>query len=139
MNKVRLFLISHSNLVQFIKFCAVGVSNMVVNYFIYYVIVFLNRDAYLLANVLGWIVSVFNSFIWNNKFVFQNKGSKQNIGYRLLKTYGAYGITLLLSSALLVVQVEYLGVSEFIAPIINLFVTTPINFMLNKFWAFRKK
>ena len=112
---------------------------MVVNYFIYYVIVFLNRDAYLLANVLGWIVSVFNSFIWNNKFVFQNKGSKQNIGYRLLKTYGAYGITLLLSSALLVVQVEYLGVSEFIAPIINLFVTTPINFMLNKFWAFRKK
>ena len=30
-------------------------------------------------------------------------------------------------------------VSEFVAPIINLLISVPINFVINKFWAFRGK
>jgi putative flippase GtrA len=34
-------------------------------------------------------------------------------------------------------MVNYLNISEFIAPILNLIITIPLNFLLNKFWAFR--
>lgn len=35
------------------------------------------------------------------------------------------------------VQICY--VSEWIAPIINLLVSVPLNFLINKFWAFKKE
>jgi putative flippase GtrA len=35
--------------------------------------------------------------------------------------------------------VGFFGVSKLIAPILNLLVSVPVNFLLNKFWAFRTK
>ena len=35
--------------------------------------------------------------------------------------------------------IDACGVSEYVAPIINLLVTVPLNFLLNKFWAFKAK
>ena len=65
----------------------------------------------------------------------------RSIGTRLLKTYIAYAATMLLGTVLLHFEVEVWGISELIAPIINICITTPINFVTNKFWAFanRKK
>ncbi|MEG2931919.1 MAG: GtrA family protein [Ruthenibacterium sp.] len=33
---------------------------------------------------------------------------------------------------------QYWGVSEWIAPVINLVITIPLNFILNKFWTFKQ-
>ena len=38
-----------------------------------------------------------------------------------------------------VLWVQVFHISEFIAPIINLLVSVPLNFIINKFWAFREK
>jgi len=43
-----------------------------------------------------------------------------------------------LSSALLFLLVQVIGISQMIAPIINLAITTPLNFVINKFWTFTK-
>ena len=57
----------------------------------------------------------------------------------MIKTYISYSFTgLFLSSILLVLWVQVLGISEFIAPIINLLISVPLNFIINKFWAFKK-
>ena len=55
----------------------------------------------------------------------------------LLKTFLCYGSTFLLGTVLLFVMVHYLKISEMLAPLINLVVTIPLNFILNKFWAFK--
>ena len=87
----------------------------------------------------------------------------------LLKTYASYALGFVLNTFLLILWVEILNIgkyfgfvgeiigwasgfitflpesltaeeiSEIIAPIINIFVTVPINFVINKFWAYRQK
>lgn len=56
---------------------------------------------------------------------------------RLGKTYISYGGTSILSNVLLWVEVAFFGVSRAIAPIVNLLVTIPLNFVINKLWTFR--
>lgn len=120
---------------QFIKFGLVGVINTLLSLFIYYILIHFNVH-YIIANLIGFILSVLNSFFLNNKYVFTNN-KKDKILKKLFKVYLSYGTTLLFGTLLLSLQVELLGVSELIAPVINLFFTIPLNFLLNRNWAFK--
>lgn len=56
-----------------------------------------------------------------------------------LKTYISYaGTGFVLSNILLILWVETCNILEIIAPLINLCVTTPINFFINKYWAYKR-
>lgn len=123
---------------QFVKFGIVGVSNTMVAYVIYLVFLLLGTH-YLVGSVVGFVVSVLNSFYWNNKYVFKDEEIVQrSIWKTLLKTFMAYGFTgLILANILLFLWVDVLNVSEIIAPLINLVVTIPLNFVINKLWAFK--
>lgn len=125
-------------LIQFIKFGLVGVSNTAISLLVYYIFLWINPAWYLAGNVAGWIVSVANAFFWNNKYVFAGSSSGWKAALKKLgKTYLSYGATFLLSTALLYLEVDILHWSAVISPILNLLVTIPLNFLLNKFWAFR--
>ena len=49
------------------------------------------------------------------------------------------GERLVVGGALLWLQSDILGIPVYIATILNLIVTIPLNFLLNKFWVYRKK
>lgn len=119
---------------QFIKFGFVGVSNTLISLAIYYVLVSMNVNI-IVANTVAFIISVLNAYFWNNKYVFKKKSRGHMVA--LVKTYIAYGFTFLLGTAALYGMVNYLDISKYIAPLINLCFTIPINFIINKFWAFR--
>ena len=120
---------------QFVKFGIVGVSNTLIYLLVYYIFIWINVELYLVGNVIGFVVSVFNSYYWNNRFVF--KAEKCYDVKSMVKAYISYGITSALSVVFIFILVEKLFVSEMIAPIINLIITIPINFLLNKYWIFR--
>ena len=125
---------------QFIKFGIVGASNTLISLGVYYLCFNLFHMHYQLANLLGFVVSVTNAYYWNSRYVF-NMGARRSLGQHLrtyAKTVTAYGGTYLLSTALLWLWVDALGVSENIAPLINLCITIPLNFIINKCWTFRK-
>lgn len=131
---------------QFVKFGIVGVSNTVISYLIYVVSLVLFRRFglfpkydYLASQVVAFVLSVLWSFYWNNKMVFKlREGQKRSVWKTLLKTYVSYSFTgLFLNSVLIVLWVRVLGISEFLAPVINLLISVPINFLINKFWAFQ--
>jgi putative flippase GtrA len=122
--------------IQFIKFGIVGLSNTAISLAIYYIFVLINPDFYVLGNVVGAIVSIANSFYWNNRFVFP--GSSTKLIIKLLKTYVAYGGSFILGTALLIIFVELIGISEYLAPILTLFITVPTNFLVNKYWTFKR-
>lgn len=119
---------------QFIKFGIVGLSNTLISLAIYYVLIYFKIN-YIIANTIAFIISVLNSYYWNSKFVFK-KSDEGNLK-PLIKTFMSYGTTFILSTILLFVMVDYLNISEIIAPILNLIITIPLNFLLNKFWAFK--
>lgn len=131
-------------LIQFIKFGIVGVSNTLLSYAINVAALLalsplrLSWD-YFAANIIAFILSVAWSFFWNNKYVFTAKeGEKRNIPAALFKTYVSYAVTgLLLANILSFIWVDVIGISKFIAPLLNLVISVPLNFILNKLWAFK--
>jgi len=132
----------YNGLRQFVKFGLVGVSNTFVSLAVYYIFYFISEDLYFVGNAVGFIVSVLNAYYWNSKFVFKEDktdGKKRKNFAVLLKTYICYGSTFLLSEIMIIVEVELLNISGVIAPIINLLVTIPLNYVLNKFFAYGEK
>ena len=131
---------------EFLQFGLVGVSNTIISYLLYVVTLLLVSKSgvkfdYIIANIVSWLLSVLWSFYWNNKFVFKKEeGEKRNIWAALFKTYVSYGFTgLILNNILSVSWVSVLHISKMLAPIINLVISIPINFFMNKLWAFGKK
>ncbi len=134
-------------IIQFIKFGIVGVSNTMISYLIYVAVIFLceafdiwQKADYIVATVISFALSVLWAFYWNKRFVFELDGTKKNILLALLKTYISYSFSgLFLKSLLSVFWVEIMNVSKFLVPFLCLIITVPVNFLLNKFWAFKKK
>ena len=129
---------------QFIKFGIVGCTNTAVSYLVYAAVLFLMKPLavswdYVVGNVIAFLISVLWSFHWNEKYVFQTADRDTKARLKaLLKTYISYGFSgLILSNVLSWFWISYLGVNKLIAPLMNLVLTVPINFLLNKLWAFR--
>ena len=99
---------------QFVKFVLVGISNAIVLLAVYYTLLFLGIH-YIPAYIVGFALSVLNAYV-----------------------YVSYITTFLLSMVLLYLWVDVIHLSDKIAPIINICITTPVNFLMNKLWAFKK-
>ena len=54
------------------------------------------------------------------------------------KTVLGYASTYLLSVFLMWLWVDVIGIPEGIAPLLRLIITVPLNYVINKFWTFRK-
>ena len=132
------------SLVQFVKFGLVGVTNTAVSYAINILVLKLLQPYhlpwdYIAGNVTAFVLSVLWSFYWNNKYVFKKgEGQTRSLGKALLKTYVSYSLTgIVLANVLSYVWVDVLGISKYVAPLINLVISIPLNFIINKFWAFK--
>ena len=124
-------------ILQFIKFGLVGVSNTLVAWACYYFFLWLDEDLYMIGGIVGTVVSIANAFFWNDKYVFKSDNNDWRSKLkRLGKTYVSYGGTSLLGILLLWIEVRFWSISKAIAPPLNLIITIPLNFLLNKFWTF---
>lgn len=136
-----------NTLLQFVKFGIVGVSNTIISYLLYLVSLYLLAKGgvppsvdYIIAQFIGFVLSVLWSFYWNRKMVFKADNDRVPWVQALIKTYISYAFSgLFLSTVLSIVWVQFLGVSKLVAPILNLIISVPINFLMNKFWAFKEK
>lgn len=134
------------NLVQFVKFGLVGISNTFISYVLNVITLLLLKPFqagwdYIAANLVAFGLSILWSFYWNNRYVFTTeKGEHRSVFKTLVKTYISYGFTgIALNNVLSWLWIEKLGISKYAAPLINLIVSVPLNFIINKLWAFRSE
>lgn len=127
-------------IMQFAKFCIVGVSNFLISYVIYSILILrgYNKE---FSNLMGFLISVLNSYYWNSRYVFKDTGQKKRSWIKsLFKTYMSYMFSgLVLTELLLILWVDVLGIPQLLAPVLSLLITTPVNFIANKLWAFRRE
>lgn len=150
---------------QFIKFGLVGISNTVVSYVTYSVCYYVFHTNAHVANIMGFIISVLNAYLWQSRFVFkESEEGEHRVWWQvLIKTYVSYVFSgLFLTEILLVLWLNVFKISQYLspltallenfgiqmttedaavslAPFLNMVITIPINFCINKFWAYRQK
>lgn len=120
-----------------VKFGIVGCSNTLISLMVYYAGLYCGIH-YIISYVIGFLASVCNAFYWNNKYIFRNKQEKSTIN-AFVKVVASYGLSFLFSIGLMGVMVERLKISSIYAPIMKMVITIPLNFILNKFWAFKDR
>lgn len=122
------------NWFSFIKFLLIGMSNTIILFAVYYIVILIAGSGYYLAGqTVGYFLGVVNSYIWNSRFVF--KGGKAGAA-AFVKMCLCYLLTYFIQAGLLYLQVNILHISEYVAPVIAVIITTVINYFLNKFFAF---
>ena len=132
------------NLTQFVLFGIVGVYNTVISYLLNIMVLGLLSPFrlawdYIAGNLVAFLLSVLWSFYWNNRIVVTpGEGQSRNLWKALLKAYAAYGFTgIVLNNILSWIWISMFHISKYIAPLINLVISVPLNFVINKLWTFK--
>jgi putative flippase GtrA len=126
-------------LLQFIKFGLIGISNVLIGYLAYCLLLSFGLY-YLFANVIAFCVATLNAFYWNNKYTFKKDGNKREkyIYMRFVKMFATYIFTgVVISNTLLFFFVDIFSISKYISPLLGLGITVPSNFLINKYWVFK--
>ena len=126
-----------NKLLQYIKFGGIGISNTIISYIVYFLLVFWGFH-YLFASILGFFASIVNAYFWNNKYVFKEKAGESRVWWQIFfKTFLSYaGTGLILNNILLYLWLDIFGVHYIVGPAINICITMPMNFLLNKYFTY---
>ena len=125
-------------MLQFVGFGLIGLLNTVLSYGITNVCYYAFGLHEQISNLFAFLITVLISYLLNSRFVFEK--DKQPWYLALVKVYASYAFTeLILIGVLLFIEERLFGIPHYIATFVNLIITVPLNFLLNKFWAYRKR
>ena len=121
---------------QLAKFCVVGASGYAVNLAVYALLLNWANLHYRLAATGSFLVAVTNNYFWNRVWTFRHqRGHMAYQGLRfLIVSVVVYGANLLLLTLL----VEA-GLGKIVSQAIAVVLVTPLNFLGNKLWSFRRR
>jgi putative flippase GtrA len=123
------------NWVQLAKFSVVGASGYVVNLVVYTALLKGAGLHYALAATGSFVVAVTNNYTWNRLWTFHEQ--RGHVGWQglrfLIVALFAYGANL----GILAAFVES-GMNKILAQAIAVILVTPLNFLGNKLWSFRR-
>ena len=133
---------------QFVKFCLVGAMNTLVTLCTIFICKSLIGVNEYIANALGYIMGVINSFLWNKQWVFHSQG-------RISREAVRFAIGFAICYSLQLITVIALNTSSFgeieldtglmvvsgygLATIIGCAVYTILNFIYNRLVTFRNR
>ena len=124
-----------SNWEQLAKFCTVGAAGYVVNLAVYSLLLEWVGLHYIPAAIGSFLVAVANNYALNRVWTFRVE--RGNMGAQGLRFFVVSTVSLLANLAVLHVMVTA-GVGEIIAQAIAIVLVTPLNFIGNKLWSFRR-
>ncbi|MDE6704151.1 MAG: GtrA family protein [Muribaculaceae bacterium] len=133
---------------QFIKFCLVGAMNTLVTLCTIFICKSLLGMNEYVANAIGYVLGVINSFLWNKQWVFRSHGRFSREAIRFALGFAVcYSLQLLTVVALntssfgkIEVDTGIMVVSGYgFATLIGCGVYTVTNFIYNRLITFRKQ
>ena len=125
-----------SNWAQLAKFCVVGASGYLVNLAVFATLFKVMGFHYIPAAIGSFLVAVVNNYAWNRLWTF--RGSSGSVAYQGSRFLVVSVISLLANLAVLYALVEF-GLGALPAQAIAIVLVTPLNFVGNKLWSFRRR
>ncbi len=123
--------------IDLVKFLIVAVVTNILFVAVYEgtILAFSITESYLFIPYgLAFVISSFAAYLCNRFWVFRGK----HRGGTAVKFYVIYGSTFAFQMGMIYFVTHVLGWSKFIAPFPGLCITMPTNFLLNRFWTFKK-
>lgn len=133
--------------VQLLKYGVIGVSNTLITSVVFYVINTLMGLDYAVANTLGYILGLINSFVWNSTWVFRTGGNVwREAGLFALGFIICFALQMGVSQWLLSTSLHDLTISwlpmkntgENVIMCLSMVVYTLANYVYNRFVTFKK-
>ena len=118
------------------KFCVVGAVGYLINLAVYDVLLHAGLH-YLLAATCSFLVAVTSNYTWNRLWTFREE--RGHVGVQGMRFFvvslGALGANLLVLHLL----ITYGGLGRLLAQAVAIVLVTPLNFVGNKLWSFRRR
>jgi dolichol-phosphate mannosyltransferase len=129
-------LLSVRNWQQLGKFCVVGAVGYLINLAVYDALLHTGLH-YLLAATCSFLVAVTSNYAWNRLWTFRElRGHFGVQGMRFfVVSLAALGANLVVLHLLIV----YGGLGRLLAQAVAIVLVTPLNFVGNKLWSFRRR
>jgi putative flippase GtrA len=124
------------NWVQLAQFCAVGASGGVLTLAVYTLLLRGAGIHYLLAATGSFLVAVTSNYTWNRLWTF--RGERGHVAYQGLRFLVVSTVALAANLLVLHLLVQS-GVGKVLAQAIAIVLVTPLNFVGNKLWSFRRR
>lgn len=126
---------------EVINYLVFGVLSMLVNFGSYYVFARILSIDEVISSGLSWFCSVLFAYITNKLFVFE---SKTNTAKELIKEMISFFLSRVLSGILcdvgtFALMVKILNINDMIAKIVTQVMVVIVNYVLSKFFIFKKK
>jgi putative flippase GtrA len=120
--------------VQFVKFGLVGVSNTLITFAIYTVLLKVFGVWYLAASAIGFIVGATNGFLLNRRWTFAGHvgDSLTPVRWAVVQSAG-----LAVNEGLLFLFVHEVKLDELVAQALATIVVTVSTFFVNRAWTFK--
>lgn len=125
-------------LAQAVKFGLVGVLNTVIDYAVYSGLLFIPffKRYYVLAQAVGYAAGLCNSLVLNKRWTFAQREAMTKV--QLLLFLAVNLAALLVSTLVLVLTQETLGMNPYLGKIVATVFSMAVNFIGNKLIVFRK-
>jgi len=123
------------NWLQLAKFSTVGASGYVVNLAVYSALLRGAGLHYLGAATCSFFVAVTNNYAWNRLWTFRHQ--RGHFAYQGARFLVVALVALAANLVILRVLVAF-GVGKILAQAIAIVLVTPLNFVGNKLWSFRR-
>jgi len=133
-NRAHAALRTRSNWVELAKFCAVGALGYGINLAVYATLIHAGLH-YLLAATCSFLVAVTSNYICNRVWTFRHRRrgvAAQGVRFFVV-SLASLGANLLVLHLLITV-----GAGKLVGQAIAIVLVTPLNFVGNKLWSFRR-
>lgn len=124
------------NWFQLVRFGLVGASGYAVNLAVFAIAVHPLDIGYRVAAVLAFLVSVTNNFWWNRHWTFD--GRDGHAGFQAARFFVVSIVAFAFNYVILIALVELADVPKVAAQAIAIAAATPLNFLGQKLWSFRR-
>jgi len=118
------------------KFCVVGATGYGINVGIYRVLL-AGGVHYLLGATISFLVAVSSNYTWNRLWTFRDQ--RGHVGVQGMRFFTVSVAALAVNLVALDLLVHVGGLGKFLANAIAIPLVTPLNFVGNKLWSFRRK
>jgi putative flippase GtrA len=125
---------TRQNWEQLGKFCMVGAIGYAINLGVYAGLLHVGMH-YLLAATFSFLVAVTNNYFWNRVWTFRER--RAGVGAQGLRFFVVSLVSLGANLGILHLLIT-VGTSKLVGQAIAIVLVTPLNFIGNKLWSFRR-